>query len=166
MPLIPGKPATQSSLDDELTTILTAMKIADETLSSLGTVQDDDHLLVSVEANSYYIVEGWIRYVSASTSSDLRINYSYPASAAFARNDFGTATSAAATAAEAVDMTVVTTGDNGRGSGTTERGVSVKGFLQTSTTAGTFRVRWAQVTSSADSLTVKTGSWIKLTKIN
>lgn len=40
------------------------------------------------------------------------------------------------------------------------------GLLQTSTANGTVQLQWAQVTSHADSLTIKTDSWIKITKID
>lgn len=151
---------------EDVARVLRAIKTADEgPVVSNVTPQNDDHLFVSVAANSRYIVQGWIRYVAESATPDLRINYTYPAGATFARNDFGTAFTAGTVAAEAVDMTTQTTADNGRGAGTAERGLIVLGYLSTGGTAGTFRVTWAQLTSSADDLFVKAGSWIRLEKV-
>lgn len=142
---------------------LIARKNADEGLNNNITVQPDDDLFVSVAAGASYIVEGWLIYSAASNTPDLRINYTYPSGATFTRTDWG-APPASTSTNDVVEMSVATTADVGRAAGTTQRSVLIRGDLVVGGTAGTFRVTWAQVTSDANTLSMKTGSHIKLTR--
>jgi len=142
---------------------LIARKNADEGLNSNGTVQADDELFVSVVAGASYIVEGWLIYSAASNTPDLRINYTYPSGASFTRTDWG-APPASTSTNDVVEMSVATTADVGRAAGTTQRSVWVRGDLVVGATAGTFRLVWAQVTSDVNTVSMKAGSHIKLTR--
>lgn len=162
MTVFAGDPINASDLNGILP--IMARKAVDE-LAPLSTaaVQDDDALFVAVEANAFYFVTAWLRFVAVSVTPDLRLNYSYPAGATFARSDWG-APSASTTVNDTIDTGVATAADNGRGALTTERSVIVMGELITGATAGTFRVRFGQVTSSVDGITMKAGSRIVLQK--
>lgn len=127
--------------------------------ASTITVQDDDELFFAVEANSIYFVQALIRYTAGSNVPDLRLNYSYPAGASFARFDFGPPSGTVA-ASDTTDWSVATTGDNGRGADATQRAIHMMGDLQIGATPGTFRVRFGQVTSSAALITVNLGSYL------
>ncbi|SNY29086.1 hypothetical protein [Paractinoplanes atraurantiacus] len=155
--------AGQPIMADDLNSMLrTVRKGADQALpASTIALQNDNELLLSVEANTTYYLEAWIRYTAASNTPDLRINYTYPAGATFARSDWG-APSASTVVQDTIDTSIATTGDNGRGAGTAERSLYVKGELIVSATAGTFRCQFAQVTSSVDVVTIKAGSRITL----
>lgn len=130
-----------------------------------AVVQDDDELFASVEANSKYLVEGFFRFTAGSNTPDMRLNYSYPAGASFARFDLGRTPASTATA-DTIEQSVATTGDAGRGAGTTQTCVIMWGDLQVGATAGTFRVRFGQVTADAvNAITMNLGSWLRLTKL-
>lgn len=160
MTVFAGDPINASDINSVLP--IMARKAVDETAPvSSAVVQDDDALFVAVEANGVYFVTAWLRFVAVSVTPDLRLNYSYPAGASFARADWG-APSASTTSADSIDTTVATTADNGRGALTLERSLMVMGELTVGATAGTFRVRFGQVTSSVDSVTMKAGSRIML----
>lgn len=148
---------------DLLTSMLPqfARKGADESVTSSIALQNDDELLLAVEANASYFVRAWLRHTAASNTPDLRLNYSYPAGASFARSDWA-APDTTTTSADSVNTAMSTTGDATRGSGTTERSIYVEGELITGGTAGTFQVRFAQVTSDAGAVTMKTGSRLQL----
>ncbi|WP_433368351.1 hypothetical protein ACQPZX_41395 [Actinoplanes sp. CA-142083] len=140
------------------------VKAADEAApTGSAAVQDDNELFMSVAASGNYLVEGWFRYTAASNTPDLRLNYSYPAGANFARSDWGAPDTSTASA-DTINTVVLTTADNTRGAGTVERTIYMKGYLAVGVTAGTFRVRFGQVTSSADAVTMKAGSRLTLTK--
>lgn len=132
---------------------------------NVAAVQDDDELFISVEANAFYLVEGFFRYTAATNTPDIRFNYSYPAGTSFARFELGRGPSSTTTL-DVVEQSVATTGDTGRGAGSTQSCVLMWGDLQTGGTAGTFRVRFGQVTASAtDAVTMNLGSWLRLTKL-
>ena len=139
-------------------------KSADEAApTSAASVQDDDELFLSVEANASYFVFAWLRHTAVSNTPDIRINYSYPAGASFARSDWGAPDTTTASS-DSINNTISTTGDNTRGSGTVERAIVMHGELIVGATAGTFKVRFGQATSSVDAVTMKAGSRLILTR--
>jgi hypothetical protein len=141
-----------------------ARKAASEAApTSSATTQNDDELFVSVEANASYFVDGWFRYSAASSTPDLRLNYSYPAGATFTRTDWGAPTTTAATA-DTIDTTVQSTGDSSRGGDASPRSIYTRGDLVVGSTSGTFQVKFGQVTSSADAVTMISASRIILTR--
>lgn len=132
--------------------------------ASSAAVQDDDELFAAVEANSIYLVEGFFRFTAASNTPDIRFNYSYPAGASFARFELGRTPASTATN-DVIETSVATTGDTGRGAGTTQTTAIMWGDLQIGATPGTFRVRFGQVTSDVGLVTMNLGSWLRLTKL-
>ena len=132
--------------------------------ASTAAVQDDDELFATVEANSQYLVEGFFRHTAGSNTPDIRLNYSLPAGASFAHFELGRTPASTATA-DTVEQSVATTGDVGRGSGTTQTCILMWGDLQVGATPGTFRVRFGQVTADVALITMNLGSWLRLTKL-
>jgi hypothetical protein len=131
--------------------------------TSSAAVQDDDELFVSVEANSIYFVDAWIRYNASSNVPDLRTNWTYPSGSTFTRTEWGAPTGST-TGADTIDTTVATSGDVSRGADANPRSLYVKGELTTGSTAGTFRFQFGQVTSSAATVTVLASSRLVLQK--
>jgi hypothetical protein len=143
---------------------LYARKSASEAApTSNTTLQDDDELFVPVEANASYFVDGYLRYVAASATPDLKLNYTYPSGASFARSDWGVPTTTT-TVADSIDTRLASTGDSLRGGDANPRSIFMKGELVVSSTSGTFRVQFAQNTSSVDSVTMLSSSRIVLTR--
>lgn len=132
--------------------------------ASAAAVQDDDELFATVEANGIYLVEGFFRYTAGSNTPDLRLNYSYPAGATFARFELGPPTTTT-TAADTTDFSVATAADTLRGAGATQRTIMMWGDLQIAGVAGTFRARFGQATSDVALVTMNLGSWLRLTKL-
>lgn len=142
---------------------LMAKKTVDEGLNTNITVQPDDELFVPVVAGASYHAEAWVFYSAASNTPDIRINWTYPAGATFVRTDWG-APPASTSTNDVVEMSTATTADVGRAAGTTQRSIYMQGDLVVSSTAGNFRLVWAQVTSDAGTVSVKAGSFLKLTR--
>lgn len=145
---------------------LFAKKTANEIVNNSATVQDDDHMTVAVAASSVYEVAGFFIYDGTSTA-DMKLGFAGPAGATL---DWVTASldATAGSATTAVKMSAQTIsgtpsfGSVGAGSKVVAR---VTGLLTTSTTAGTFKVQWAQNTAEATDTTMYSGSYLRLTKI-
>jgi hypothetical protein len=139
-------------------------KTADESVTSSTTIQDDDHLFVSVAASVTYEVLVFVLYEGA-TTGDMTIGFSGPAGATFdwapggQRNDNATIQ---------VDRGLISTTKivGTSGTGAANHAVAmIHGILIVGTTAGTFRFRFAQGTSDATATTVLTGSYMRLKRI-
>lgn len=137
------------------------IKSADETVTSSTTFQNDDHLLVSVLANSQYFVEFFLIY-DAIQAADIKIQWTAPAGATFDWTHGGLGTSATATSGSVsrnyrTISDIGTIGGPAAGAGTNAV-IPGEGRLVTSGTAGTFRLQWAQNTSSATGAIVRANS--------
>lgn len=135
-----------------------------ESVTSSTTLQNDDELFLSVEANATYIMEAYIAH-SSPTAADIKIGFTGPASATMAWGGVGVATistsSAAATEMETRLRTISEALSFGgaASSGTT---ALLSGTLITSGTAGTLQLQFAQVVSDGSASQVRAGSWLKL----
>lgn len=147
-------------------------KTADETINSSTTLQNDDHLVLSVVANAVYLFTLDL-YMTESTDyvGDFKMSFTCPTGATFDMHGAGAhatsftggtssdgewigklaATSAAATLAFGV--------------GNVLTGVRIYGRLVMSSTAGNFQLQWAQNTSDASGTTLKAGSYMAMTRV-
>ena|SRR5688572_20875385 len=151
--------AGQTPTADELNAALPippAVKSADETVTSSTTLQNDDHLLVSVAANTTYLLEMDFVF-SANASGDLKTTFTVPSGTTGALNmtsDAGTSTG--------VSMTSTAVWD---GTGTDEQ-ARIWGRVVTSSTAGTIRLQWAQNASFGTGTIIRNGSSLKIFRIS
>jgi hypothetical protein len=163
-----------------LTTVATELVFADKAVTKYAlatsdvartnqTIADDSQLFVTVDANAKYIVEGCIFYTGDATA-DLRMSWSGPTGATFVWSPHGRETANATTETAAtvysVGATITSEMFVGAVGVSTQLAAFPKGILETSTTAGTFKFRWAQVTTNGGAATTrKAKSYIKLTRI-
>jgi len=135
---------------------LSAVKSADESVTSSTTLQDDDDLQVTLAANGTYNIEFWIEIYSASATPDFKFQLIEPDGTFLGVRDFvwsaGVSTafideSSAATSA------LMIAGEYAF--------VNVKVLAKTSGSGGVFKLQWAQNTSDGTATTVKSGSWVK-----
>ncbi|MFB7354863.1 hypothetical protein [Streptomyces gardneri] len=142
-------------------------KVATESVSSSTTLQNDDELFVSVEANATYIVNMFLLH-SSPLPGDLSIGWSVPTGASFAwgvqaaSND--TANSFVVSDMNLVGRNATEAATFGGGDGTATR-ADVSGTLTTSVTAGTLQFRWAQRVSNASASQIRAGSWLSVRRI-
>lgn len=155
--------------------VLSAYKSADESITSTTALQDDNHLFVSVEANTAYLID--LFFLWHGSGNAIRVGWSYPSGTTgtyvpMLGGNF--ASQALGTAAKNADVYTITpfdisaTYEHGYGIGPTDiSGALIKGTIITSSTAGTFRFRWAQSGTGSASLAtvVKAHSNLKLTKV-
>ncbi len=139
-------------------------KTADESVTSSTTVQQDDHLSLPFLANSVYIFE--FRLVAdgaAGIKFEIWSNNGTKSHITLFGTDPGTGNPKIGS----FQWTATATSGAGSSGGFSESldDMLVIGQLITSGAAGTVRVAWAQNTSSGSAITVRAGSWMRLTRI-
>jgi hypothetical protein len=153
---------------DNLNAILPIMhvrKTADQAVTSSTALVDDTHLFFSIAANEIWFGQ-MVLFYDGGTASGLQVALNVPASATGFWGAIGEAASSSAMAATTMDITaangltdshVETFGAAGAG---TFGIASVHFNVVNSTTAGTVKLRWAQVTSGGTSTTIKANSYL------
>lgn len=142
----------------------TAVKTADEQVVSSTSLQDDDHLTLSVVAGGWYSVEAFLD-VEGDPAADITLGWTVPAGATMTwteggisagnTNNIGSIKIQRNDAATASGVGIIAAGSSVRPSGR----------LTVGGTPGTLQLRWAQTSSSATPTIIKTGSWLRLTRI-
>lgn len=148
------------------TDIIAITKTADETVNNSNTLQNDDHLFVSLSSvNVSYWVECFIRYTSTTATPDLKIAFTVPAGATFAWTPNGLAP--AATADDGTIRRVLeTTGNRVLGTiAATEVLALPVGVLTIGGTLGPIQFQWSQNTATAENTVVKAGSAMLLRRL-
>ncbi|MCP3758222.1 hypothetical protein [Streptomyces sp. TBY4] len=145
-------------------------KSADQSITSSTVNVNDNALLVPVEANAKYIVNGMLLY-SAHSSADIRMGWTGPSDATFEWiiHAQTTATGGVASNGVVVDRQVIGNSAFPLGGFGAENSTFMTaplwGRLVTSTTAGTLQLNWAQQTSNATASIMRAGSWLMLTRV-
>jgi hypothetical protein len=111
-----------------------------------------------VEASTTYIFEAWLYTYAADGTPDIKVTFTGPAGSTV----LWSSSQVIFNAGGSTTLTVVSAG------GTTAdlfvdanfRAIQLYGTILNSTTAGDVQLQWAQNTSSANSTTVKAGSYI------
>lgn len=133
---------------------LSSFKTADESITNSTTLQDDDDLILALEANKTYFFVLDAAVEAGSTTPDIQFDIKGPtgSSGAYwgATSEAGTFDDVARTTLGAATAMQLDTG---------ARPYILKGFIEMGGTAGNLRFRWSQNTSSADATTVRKGSF-------
>lgn len=162
---VPTGGEMQAILDEIRAMRLYAKKTVDESVISNIVPQNDDQLFMSVEANSTYKFFCNIIYGGA-TASEIQLNFTAPAAATAAWTShslgIGATTFEGDIKMEYRDLTATATVGTVTGSILVFKG---SGTLWTAGTAGTFRLVWAQATSTASNTTVYANSDLHLMKV-
>jgi hypothetical protein len=143
-------------------------KTADETVTSSTTLQNDDHLVFAVDANSVYSIEMVLIVSAGNTTADYKFAWTFPSGTTMfwgMVSEGGTMwqagnhlTGPAALGTEAT--TITASSDN------IITGKLFKGVVIVSSTAGNMQLQWAQNTSDGSGSVVKTNSHIRYRKIS
>lgn len=147
---------------------LFARRTTTQTVNNSATLVDDDTLTVSVEASATYILQMGIIYDSG-TTPDIKFAFIGPTSATldWTTNALGTA-AAGGTGSLTVTRSTIGSGGvlpaGGIGAGS-QVFAEIQGILVTSTTAGTFKLQWAQNTADPTDTIVRANSWMRLIRV-
>lgn len=141
-------------------------KTADESVTSSTTLQNDDHLLYTIDATGTYLFDAWLFANSAADNAgDIKYGFSFPTGTVI----FGgvglvdTVTTGSSGSDQAIAFTTPTSGSSAISYATSNLSagfatmVYVHGIL-IATATGTLRLVWAQNSSNASATTLKSGS--------
>tara|TARA_R110002110_G_scaffold235517_1_gene451564 strand:- start:303 stop:1208 length:906 start_codon:yes stop_codon:yes gene_type:complete len=136
------------------------IKTADETLNNNNTLQNDDHLVLSIDASSRYSIELWLNVNPNATSSDFACNIALPSGATMVWDTIYHFQSSRGSkdGNQGAKLTVLALS-------TGSHFVPLNGHILVDTTAGNAQLQWAQDTAVAENTTVLAGSWMRLTKM-
>lgn len=141
------------------------IKASNQSITSSTTLQNDSQLLLQVSANTDYWMMALLLYQGA-TAGDLKIGFSGPSGATLNYVTDGLGVSATGNA-DQISRAMFTIG-SGPSIGAIDAADSVaipKGLLRIGSSGGTFRFRFAQVTSNATSTTIKSGSMLMIRRL-
>lgn len=142
-------------------------KPSNESVASSTTVQDDDDLFFVPILNTNYWITMYIIYDGPGpdpgvTAGDLKISWSVPTGSTFNYVSDAIVSGATGGVYDVSRTAQIAPAGGTPGAGTLGTGspavALVKGIFQMGSTAGTFRFRWAQITSSATAVTVRANS--------
>jgi len=159
----------------------TVRKTADTSRSATTTLTADPHLVITLEANAVYTMDGWIKY-DGPTAGDLTISFTAPSGCLGEYTSWGAgngvvgATSTPTLQQDVQDVRgyLIRTETNdiqaSRGFGCLGTGITpltlrLNGTIRNSSTPGTYSFNWAQTTSNATATTLYTDSWVRLQRI-
>ncbi|MFJ3173799.1 hypothetical protein ACIPJK_23870 [Streptomyces roseus] len=166
MAAYPTPYAGQRATADLLASMLpiSVVKAADESVTSSTALQDDNHLILPMEANATYIVEGALFYDGQFNAGNLKLTWTLPTSATIYWAPNAPALGgAAAYASQATTTGTLSVGTYGTGG--TKTTASISATVITAATAGSMTLRWAQDTSSATATTIYAKSWLRAIRI-
>lgn len=140
-------------------------KIADETVTSSTTVQDDDHLVIALAANSVYAFDSFIMF-DCDATADIKFTFTGPASSTISFTSDGVS------AGNSNNIGSIKMDVNAAGIETvlggfigTKTAIRPAGVIVTGATAGNLTFRWAQNITSGTPTTVYTNSWLRAQKV-
>ena len=151
---------------------ITAWKTTSTSRPSTTSRTADPDLQLPVEASALYTLRYFFIVSCSANSSGFSMSWTFPAGAS-GTHSFSGLQHTAGSVPTASSQDVNTTFDMSTGTGTgiiasgtqPVTGVQGIGFLDMSSTAGTFALNWAQLTSSANATVLNAGSFIELSRI-
>lgn len=159
-----GDTPPASQINDWFINVKFARKTADETISSSTTLQNDDDLFVTVAANAVYEFSLELQ-VLAQPTNDFKLGFTGPAGYSMEYTARGPTTAAAANTDTYTVTGTATDVPAFGGLAGQDLGVSLRGLVITSGTAGTLQLQWAQNASGASGTTVRIGSYLSLRRV-
>ena len=139
----------------------TVYKTDDESVTSSTTVQDDDHLTLTMTTDAVYALDTFLD-VEGDADGDFKLTFTGPSGAS------GSWTPDGISLGNSNNIGQIKRGRNGFGDtdsvGILPDGtiVTPRGQITTSSTAGSLTLQWAQNSSNETATTLKTGSWLRL----
>jgi hypothetical protein len=147
---------------------LRATKTANETVTSSTTLQNDDALTVTLDANSIYRVY-MVLLMAGVTAGEIKTSWTAPAGATGFKNCMGPGSDSTSRDGVAATMRygthTFTTAVNYGLNDAANFVHAVEQGIVTTTTGGTFVLQWAQQASSATASTIAAGSFLIAEKI-
>jgi hypothetical protein len=128
---------------------------------------DPDLFTPELDANSSWILDGWLLWSCADVTPDIKFDITGPAGGDVRWSIYAQGTSVTSTVGSP-DFGVQTGGlgaDISRGTINGTLSGIVMGYVTIGATAGAIQLNWAQNTTNANGVTLLEGSWIRLRRI-
>jgi len=139
-----------------------ARKSVDETVNGSASLQNDDHLVVTLAASATYEFEALIFY-SSGTTPDIKFAFTFPAGATCSWAPVGLKFDGVNFEAEVRTSTwqaASGTSNAVAGTAATYDTARLRGIIRLGSTAGALQLQWAQNTSNGSNTTVKADSFL------
>lgn len=168
MVFVAGQKVRASELNSGLPVL--ARVSADVTVISSTTLIDITGLVVAVEADALYAWDAYLAYNSGATP-DIKFAATVPSGTTGNWGIYPLVQSSTGSSGSIEGFRLDGYGDanvQGAGGSDSFSGALMcmpRGYIDTSSTAGNFQMRFAQVTSNASNTTVKAGSWLRVQRI-
>jgi len=158
-----GQVLTAADVNQYLVNTIAARKTANESVTSSTTLQDDDHLNVTVAANCTYEFTCMLKFDGA-LAGDLKYQFVGPSGATLTAAVLqivtgGTVTTEDQLTSMIISSTLTAGAFTGGGS------LLIHGIVVVSSTAGTFKLQWAQDTSNGTATRILQDSFFVLRQI-
>ena len=173
-PLVAGEDLTAGRLNALYDENRTVYQSSDQTVNNSTTLVSSTSLTVTVAANSTYIFDAWLHWESNPTA-DFKFILSVPAGATGRWSPIcPTDASAPIVGAERINYTVfqteaLTVSWSGAGDDTTTGTIFIcarpSGYIVTAGNSGSATIQFAQNVANVSNTRLKTGSWMRLTKV-
>jgi hypothetical protein len=150
--------------------VTTVRKTADETVNNSNTLQNDDHLFFTANANTTYQLDLYLMVQSASVTADWKWDLTLPSGTYYWANDADPANSGegpgwGSRAAGTGSAAALSSGELTHGGGTNNpKGIHLMAILVIGGTGGTVQFRWAQNVATAEDNVLLTNSLLKATQ--
>ena len=145
--------------------IIYKYKTADESVTSSATIQDDDHLSFSVNANETWELSGEIQADNASNNVDIKVAFQLPTSASMRIYTTGIQDAGGNAIQGNGLLSTSNTTKTMQINGGVSTLITFRGIFITGSNAGAVKFRWAQGTSNASTTTVRSFSYMKLIRV-
>jgi len=160
-----GQVLTAADVNQFLKNTLVAYRTATKTVTSSTTLADDTVIEVAVTANCIYEMTAMLKY-DGDSAGDLKYQWVGPSGCTLSGTVHQLQSGAASTADDQTTGLIIS---NALTAGAVGTGSTVQlfnqGFVAVSSTAGTFKLQWAQGTSSATGTRVFADSYVCLRQI-
>jgi hypothetical protein len=139
-------------------------KTADEQVVSSVTVQDDDHLVIALAANSVYAFDSFIMFDS-DPAADIKFTFAGPTGSTISFTSDGvSAGNSNNIGSIKMDVNAAAVETVLGGFVGTKTAIRPAGVIVTGSTAGNLTFRWSQNVTSTTATTVYTNSWLRAQK--
>jgi hypothetical protein len=154
-----------SDFNDWLTNIRFVRKLADESVTSSTTFQNDDVLVLTVDANKVYELVVCLR-CDGDAAGDIKCQFTVPSGTVYqlaaVRLAVSASTEAETLSEDWTEVNILQSGCVGAGN---DFMIRAQGLVIVSSTGGSLQLQWAQNTSSAVATKVKARSYLLLKRV-
>lgn len=139
-----------------------ALKTSDESRNTTTTLTDDSTLVATLSANTNYVFEFEVFFVSAATPDfKFALNFTGTTTRADSWYQYATSTNTGSSASQNTGLRDALVPSQAILTGSDRHILQVRGAIQVGGSGGTLSFQWAQNTSNATDTTVLAGSWLR-----